>query len=274
MFYFIYFYSVEGEVYSQNITSKIYLKYKTLRRLQELIEEEVECIFMESQFKKMKYKCSFNVYGKEIEFLKHSLIFKFSGQEVELLSYTGIALEQSNNLLEISSNIFEKKLYILDNSILYLYNDNYNFNINGTMNDESFNNDKIILSFNFDDNKNISLNASCSSIKSNLNTYFLNCISMRVISGKIKFGFSSFENENLLVIIINQTESTLNKSYLYRTKENSKKKIATIIGIIIAILIVVISIIFTFYYLKKKKANSGKTKQDSSINYLNNNSNL
>jgi len=115
-----------------------------------------------------------------------------------------------------------KKLYILDNSILNLYNNNQTFNINGTMNDESFNQEKIILNLNVDDERSKNLNASCSSIKSNNTNYILSCNSTKVVSGTIKTAFTSFENENLLVYIVEQTGNASSRYNFYSKKRSSK----------------------------------------------------
>ena len=104
---------------------------------------------------------------------------------------------------------------MLENSILNLYNNNQTFNINGTMNDESFNQEKIILNLDVDDERTKISNASCSSIKSNNNNYILSCYSTKVVNGTIKTGFSSFENENLLVYIVEQTGNTSSKYSKY-----------------------------------------------------------
>ncbi len=169
-FYCIYFTVIRGQLFSHKLIHKITYKYKSSRRLQELIEEEVECILMDSEFNnQVRYNCSLNDIGKEIELISSSFNFTFIGQEVGILSYTSISIEQSKNLLEIRENIFDIKLYILDNSIVYLYNNNYKFNINGTIDDESFPYDKIILTLNLDKDKNNILNATCSSNKSDKN---------------------------------------------------------------------------------------------------------
>jgi len=160
-----------------------------------------------------------------------------------------------------------KKLYILDNSILNLYNNNQTFNINGTMNDESFNQEKIILNLNVDDERSKNLNASCSSIKSNNTNYILSCNSTKVVSGTIKTAFTSFENENLLVYIVEQTGNASSRYNFYSKKRSSKLSTGAIIGIIISILIIIISVIFSFYYLKKKKSNDNEFK-GSTLNYL------
>ena len=175
------------------------------------------------------------------------LNFNFTEQEVEVISYTPISLGQSQNLLEISeTNIFDKKLYILDNSIVYLYNI-YKFNINGTMEDVSFPYHEINLTLNLDNNNNKILNATCSSNKSDNNNYILNCYSTRKIKGKIITAFSTFEKENLLVNVKEQTEFSSSEFFFF-SKNSSKLSSWEIIAIIIALLVVIISIIVLFYY--------------------------
>ena len=223
---------------------------------------------MDSEFNnQVRYNCSLNDIGKEIELISSSFNFTFMEQEVGILSYTSISIEQSKNLLEISENIFDKKLYILDNSIVNLYKNNYKFNINGTMDDESFPYDKIILTLNLDKDKN-SLNATCSSNKSDKN-YIFSCNSTAAIKEKIISGFAALENGNLLVNVKEQTGFSSSKFYFFSTKRSSKLSAGVIIGIIIVLLFVIISLILSFYYMKKKK--HYKSIEESSMTYMENN---
>ena len=228
-FYCIYFSVVVGKIFSHKLINKISYQYKSFRILQEIIEEEAECLLMDSEFSnQVRYNCSLNVQGKEIEIISSYLNFNFTEQEVEVISYTPISLGQSQNLLEISeTNIFDKKLYILDNSIVYLYN------INGTMEDVSFPYHEINLTLNLDNNNNKILNATCSSNKSDNNNYILNCYSTRKIKGKIITAFSTFEKENLLVNVKEQTEFSSSEFFFF-SKNSSKLSSWEIIAIIIA----------------------------------------
>ena len=272
-FYLIYFAAVNGESFPKNITNKVSFKYQNTRILEELIEEEAECIKMNSQITDLiKYNCSFSNNGKKIESLSCSLDFNFNEEGIVITSVTPIALEQSQNILEISEiNMFEKKLYILDNATLNLFNNNYKFNITGTMNNETFNYDEINLTLSLDnlDGKSKSLNTSCSSINNNKNNYIFNCNSTTAIKEKIKCGFSTFEEENLLVNIAEQTVYSKSKFHFFSTKKTSAISAGIIIGIIIAIIIVIVSIILTFYYLKKNE--KSKVKEDSTLIYLDKN---
>ena len=267
-FYCIYFVVLSGQIFSHKLIHKIAYQYKSFRRLQELIEEEIECLLIDSEFSnQVRYNCSINANDKEIEFISSSFNFTFIGQEVRILSYSSFSIEKSQNLLEISENIFDKKLYILDNSLVYLYNNNYKFNINGTMDDETFPYDKIILTLNLDNHKNKILNTTCSSNKSD-NNYILSCNSTREIKEKIITGFATFENEILFVNVTEQTGFSSSKFNFFSTKNSSKISACAIIGIIIALLVIIISLILLFCYLKKKKGN--KSIEESSINYMKN----
>ena len=226
---------------------------------------------MDSGFSnQVKYNCSINANNKEFEFINPSFNFTFIGQEGRIITNTYISTGKSQNLLEISENIFDKKLYILGNSLVYLYNNNYKFNINGTlMNDEIFPYDTVNLTLNLDNYKNKILNATCSSKKSE-NNYILSCNSTRAIKEKIISGFAALENANLFINVTEQTGFSSSNSY-YFSKKNSSISTGSIIGIIMALLIVIISLILLFCYLKKKKSNKSKKEtEESSIDYMKN----
>lgn len=154
------------------------MRYKTLlRRLQTSFEKKAKSILVGSRCdNQIKYNCSFSTDGKKIGFVSSNCYdFDFTEQVVNVIAYSPDSIKQSENLFEVgdNENRYNKKIYIIDN--------NYKFNITGTISDKNFNYKKIILNINIKNDINKIINVSCSSIKLNEENYTLNCNSTNII---------------------------------------------------------------------------------------------
>jgi hypothetical protein len=102
-------------------------------------------------------------------------------------------------------DIFNRKLFILDNSTMVLEDDV--LNITGTINDKSFNYNDILLSLNTE-NSNEPKNISCKVIKLNEENYTLQCNPNNENNFKADGAFADLGNENLLINFVEVENST------------------------------------------------------------------
>ena len=269
--FLIHFAILRGIVFSRYLKIIILIRYKQSLRILENINKEVNCELIKSQFNnQVKYNCSFISSGEEFELIKANYKFNFTEQDVEVISFSPNSIKDSENLLEIKNgDIFNKKLYILDNSTVTLFNNYYKLNFTGSMTDKSFNYNKIDLTVNIKNDVNKIINVSCLSIKLNEKNYTLTCDSKEIIEDEIISAFADLGKDNLLINILEEKKVIVDYRHSFITKKKSKTNIGIIIAIILSFFLIFIIFIIIYYYLKMIKRNKIHIIEDSSINGLN-----
>ena len=255
--FFVYFARIREIVYSEIITIKVRIKYKTISlRVLEDSTKDAECKLTPSDFDNQnKYNCTVETNGEEIESFEVDNNFVFQDQMVDVKANTPIATKQLNNLQNIGdSDIFNKQLFILDNSTMIL-EDNA-LNITGTINNKSFNYENINLSLNTE-NSNETKNISCKIIKLNEENYTLQCNPNGEKNFKADSAFANLGDDNLLINFVavkNSTENPIDEipntiprwinSFHYRKGKSLRTGgIVAIVLASVAALIIIIAII-------------------------------
>lgn len=255
--FFVYFARIREIVYSEIITIKVRIKYKvTSLRVLEESTKDAECKLTPSDFDNQnRYNCTVETNGEEIESFEVDNNVVFPDQMVDIKANTPIASKQMNNLQNIGdSDIFNKQLFILDNSTMII-EDNV-LNITGTINNKSFNYENINLSLNTE-NSNEAKNISCKIIKLNEENYTLQCNPNGEKNFKADSAFADLGNDNLLINFVdvkNSTEVSIDETPIttsgginnFRSKKGKTLSAGGIVGIVlasVAALAIVISII-------------------------------
>ena len=289
-YFFIYFVYIRHTVYAKEIKINTYIRYRrTLRGLQENNATKSVCKLVENEFDNQKrYNCTLETNGEEIENIQIDKNIESGDGDIELsdIDNSPIALKYINNLQNVGdSDPFEKKLYILDNSILVVDNNNNEFNITGTINDNGYNYKNLNLELALLENSNEkNENISCISIGEGENIFTLKCNTDKEMVGKITSAFSNLGNENLLVNFLvsgnnnelnfkqKMSNSTDTKINLFR--KNSGRGISTggIIGIVIpcVAILIIISVIVILNLKKKPNINENITTISNISNTENN----
>ena len=247
----------------------IYIKYKKiLRRLQETITEKVKCVKITQEYQdNMLFNCSFGTSGEDlhnIEINKKLKDFNFTGQDVEIISVSPFAIKYMDNLQNIKDgDLFNKKVYILDKSILSIDNENRQFDITGIMSDNRFNYDKFnltiaILSSNSQERIE---NVSCIMEKLNEENYTLHCVSGDEISGELESAASDLGKDILVVNILkssnnaNNTDDDFNSNIINNIHNKKEKGLSAggIVAIVLVLLFVVVISGILLVLVKSKK---------------------
>ena len=254
----VYFAHIREIIYTKILIITVNIKYKLfLRGLEESTTKNVECKIIDNNLNNLdKFNCSFDVNEKEIDNIKIDNL-EFKDQDIDIIGETPLAKKFINNIQNIGDNdIFNKKLYILDNATSSIDNDNNSFNITGTINNKQFNYKNLNLTINSENLDEIH-NISCNIIKINDENYTLQCNSKKGIKAQLDNAFSDLGNENLIVNFIDNATNIIDfKESDDQFKPIDKKRgLSTggIIGIIagcIGALAIIITIIIC---LNKKK---------------------
>ena len=147
-----------------------------------------------------------------------------------------------------------------------MYNDNqYKFEIQGTMDNKNFNYNNLVLTVNIDDKKEEIINVTCTSQKLKEQNYTLSCTSSKVVKGNLNSAFSNLGNDNL---VVHFEEKKISQFYHLSTKQKKKVNAGIIAAIIICFLVVIILIILLLLWLKRKKKKE-EQKEDSTLHYMN-----
>ena len=127
----------------------IHIQYKiALRKLQEAIIEKVIWSKITGEYQNnILYNCTFKTNGGDIDNLEVKSILKeydFIGQNAEIIYSSPFAIKYMNNLQNVGNgDLFNKKVYILNQSTVSINNGNWIFDITGVMNDQTFNYSRI-----------------------------------------------------------------------------------------------------------------------------------
>ena len=219
----------------------------------------------------VKYECEFETNGEEIINVKSLDTFEINSQKYEIQKSSFLHLLYKNNLQDAKEEIFNKPLYILEDSIVN--NNEKEFNITGNLNEEEFNYNDLYLQFHSDKNNLEIKDSNCYVIKSNENKYILNCIPGNKINSNIIDGYSNLGDGNLIVIF-KKEENTIEMgpNQDIRLRDSSKKlSIGIIVAIIISAVVIILALILLPCLLCKKKKELEKKNNDN--NNITNNTN-
>jgi hypothetical protein len=291
-FFVVYLVPITEDVYFNEFQFLVYIKYKKiLRKLQETITEKVKCVKMTKEYQdNMLFNCSFGTSGEDlgnIEINKNLKDFNFTGQDVEIISVSPFAIKYMDNLQNIKSgDLFNKKVYILDKSLISIDNENRQFDITGIMSDNRFNYDKLNLTIAFlsSNSQERIEDVSCIVEKLNEKNYTLHCVSRDEISGKLQSAASDLGKDILVVNILKSSNNANNtndfNSIIINNIHNKKEKGLSAAGIVAIVLVLLFVAVISgiLLVLIKSKKNIGLPlekydKKNSSFNILNDSKN-
>ena len=271
------FVHVREIVYTEILIITVNIRYKiTKRGLEENEQKKVECKLISSNFDNQdKYNCSFETNGEEIDIIKVDNNFVFKDQEIEIVGKTPFALKYMNNLQNVGDiDLFNKKLYILDNSTNNIDNDKNEFDITGIIDDKSFNYENLSLTIKSDIDNDKEYNVSCKVINNKEKNYTLKCNSNEDIKGNLEGAFANLGNENLIVNYIDNSNKNLN--FTSEAMDEPIKKINSIhfqkkkglnaggiVAIVVSCVVALAIIAAVFVFCKRKPA---KTESHNSTN--------
>ena len=279
-YFSMHFAHIREIVYSEILIITIKIKYKIInRRLEENEMKQVECKLVKTTFENQdKYNCSFETNGEEIDNIQINNNFVFKDQVVEIASKTPLALKYMNNLENVgNSDLFDKKLYILDNATNNIDNDKKEFNITGIIDDKNFNFENLILTISSDMENDKDYSIPCKVINNKEKNYTLKCNSNDDIKGNLDGAFANLGNENLIVNFVSNSNNKLNftspiekiNNIPYKKKKNgiSTGGIVAIIVSCVALLVIATGLAF---YCKKKPVPPESNASESIKNEISN----
>jgi Mg-chelatase subunit ChlD len=224
-YFSVYFARIREVIYTKILIITVKIKYRlSLRRLEDNSEsKQAECTLLDNKFENIdNFNCTLETNGEEIENMQIEK-YDFQDQQVGIIGETSISKAYKNNLQNVGDNdIFNKKLYILDNATRSIDNEHNEFNITGTINDKSFNYENVKLSLNSENEKPQDI--SCKVIKKDDNNYILNCKTDDQMKAELDGVFADLGNENLIVNFVDEGNSTINFEQNYDGVIYSKKK--------------------------------------------------
>ena len=206
--------------------------------------------------------------------------YEFDGEEININGISLIAESYTTNLQNAESAIFDKTLFLLNNS--YTTNNKYDFTITGNLmkNKKIFNYKELLLIISFLPEKNEKeiKNISCTVFELNQSECSLNCKPNESLKGKILKGFSYLNDSNLIINFKeNESKVVQSTSSGNRFYNKEKKGLSTggIVGIILSCAFSLFILLFVLIYsLKGIKGRANKTSKkesDSTINFVYNN---
>lgn len=264
----MYFVYMETTVYVKQISINANIKYKSsLRSLQDNSSTKGVCTLEEnySNNDQKRYQCSIETNGEEIANIELDKNIKAEDDDMDFsdTKVSPMGAKYMNKIQEIGEeDPFNKKLYLLNSSLITVDNDNNEFNIIGEIKDDTnFNYKKIDLEISLLKNSVEELSIiSCIPSKKE-NKYNLQCNTNNEMVGVLNSGFANLGNENLIVEISDSAKTNINfkEKYLktdYR-KSSGGLSAGTIVAIIVPIAVVLIaSVLIIIYCYKKNKINS------------------
>ena len=272
-YFSVYFASIREVIYTKILIITVKIKYRlSLRRLQDNSESrQAECTLLDNKFENIdNFNCTLETNGEEIENMQIEK-YDFKDQQVSIIGETSISKAYKNNLQNVGDNdIFNKKLYILDNATRSIDNENNEFNITGTINDKSFNYENVKLSLNSKNEDEKPQEISCKVIKKDDNNYILNYKTDDQMKAELDGVFADLGNENLIVNFVDEGNSAINFEENHDGIIYSKKKkglsSGAIAGIVIACGLAIIIAAILAICLKNKKEIINTQETSSNIN--------
>ena len=269
------YFTIRGISIPKIIDIYLDLTYRTLRHLQkndnnnEKVKAKCNFISVEES-EQCKYECEFDTNGNDLTNVTVLKKYEFDGKEVYLTGTTFVAEFYMTNLQNAVSPIFNKTLFVLNNS--YTINNKYYFTIKGNLmkNKKIFYHKELLLILSFlSENKTEkeTKNVNCTVISLNQSECCLNCKPKESLNGEILQGFS-YLNDSNLVINFNENESKikvdLSISSGIKFYKKGKKGLSTrgIVAIILSFTFSLFILLFVIIYtLKRKKGRVNESKK-------------
>ena len=263
--FLIYFVNIREKIYAEILVISTKIRYiQGLRYLED--NKKVECKLEDYEFENQKrYNCSVDTNGEEIQNIEIDDNFEFQDQKIKILSKSSLATKFMDNLQNVGDKdpFKNKKLYILNDSILIVDTENNEFNITGKINNKDFNYEKINLTISLYDNSNEKTkNIPCEVIKINDEDINLLCTSKEKLNGKIDGSFSDLGDNNLIINLkegqnedINFTSNKIEENY-YIKKSNGISTGGIIAIIIPSILVLIMATVITVLKCSPKSSNA------------------
>ena len=258
-------------VYSEILVVTMRIRYKvSLRGLQENETKKVECELVKSRFDNQdKYNCSLETNGEEIDNIQVDRNFEFKNQKIEVKAFSPFASKYMNNLQNVGDiDIFDKKIYVLDEATSVVDNKNNTFNITGIIVDKNSNYNDLVLLINSIEENNNPYNISCKVSNNSENNYTFNCYSNNEMKGDLKGAFSELGNENLIVNYKDDSSDTISFSRKIGSSEKSSKFGTPVIIAIIASIVAILIIAITLIICLRKKGQKDKETKGAEINQI------
>lgn len=236
--------------------------YSLLRRLERF---EGDCTLQNREINsKAQYLCEIQADTSNIKKISAVPEFNFISQnDVILVGITPFAqmfMNEIKNIGDKFNNISESNIYVLDHSIVKIYQKN-SFNISGEINGVQPNftikDLTLIIYKNFENKKE--LEVKCIISDKIENNYTLYCMSNETFEGDIQSAISFIDNDVLVVNFDENIESKITLNIKEKKKVNSffflKKNgginPGAIVAIILCIIVVVVAVIITAYLSRK-----------------------
>ena len=232
--FFVYFVHIKTKTVYQKIYINTRIRYKkSLRLLQNDEENKATCVLINNTYDNQdKYNCTLDTNGEDIENIELDKNIEIEDDDITPDNeISPIGNKYTNNLQNVGdSDIFEKKkLFILENSTVIVENENKNFKITGYLDNDGFNHNQINLELLLSDNSELKNdNITCNSLNEKDGALTLECNTEKNMTGIINNGFAEFENDNLMVNILDSEKTEQNKlNFGEKEEENEEDEIVS-----------------------------------------------
>ena len=225
--FYVHFTKIFNEIKSRIMRVRLMMNYN--ERIRILEEKEVECYLKETNNKKISsFFCETDIKNPNIKQVKIIPKFDFVNQDnINIVDSSPIARMFMDNLQDIDDkydNLENSFIYILDHSLYYKYS-KYKYNITGIIDQEPISkleNKNINLMINLDSENEITIESNCTTIKINVSFYSLICEIKDNINLDLKSGFSSINDEEILIVNFDRKNSTITTNNTYEENEENE----------------------------------------------------
>ena len=277
VYFNLYFVDIAKETYPNYIFLYVIINNMTIRNLESEYNEEdaikTKCNLFQYEIKNIiKYECNFDTLGEEILNIKSLDIIEFNFQKINISFSSFLHYLYKNNIQNAIGNIFNKALYILEDSIID--NNENEFNITGKITEE-FNYSEMNFQFHSDRDSEKIINSNCCIYKLDNKKYLLKCIPENKINLTIIDGYSNLSDGHFIVMFHNETNRINMKPNIdkgnFGNSSNKGLSAGAIVAIIISVIIIVagIVVILLFIYKKKKITNIDNNTKGEEIDQKN-----
>ena len=211
--------------------------------------------------KKFKAKCFVAKNNSEIDNIELIPNYDFIHDDNIIIKMSSLANKQKNNIYNIENIDYSSyNIYILENSSI-IKNENLLFSINGIIKENITNINNIDLILSSNNNTNETCEVKCKIINIIDYNYTLNCESNENINANLDSSISIINNNSILLITFNDSESNIElerniKSRKYFKKNDKTLGAGAIALIVIIPIIVIISVIAMICFAKKDNKNN------------------
>ena len=271
--FYIYFVSVKNFLFSQTMSFHVIINSDSnFRLLQNTLSF---CNKVENDNIKVKYLCNYKITNSNIKRIGCLEDFSFIQKNVKVISLTPLSRRYINDLQNIKDvDLFEYKIYILNNAINNIYNNNL-FNISGILANEkpNFGFIDLVLIMNSRRENEIEEEANCKITEISGINYTLSCQTEGNVDCDLQSAVSYINNNDILLInfyyntnslLITEAEENIYTEY-FRT--NSGISNTSLFLIIFFSLFFSIIIFIAFLFIIRKKFNQkNKSKENNEAN--------